>query len=31
MNRGQSVFSQLMEFIPTYQFQLRVDRYHGNR
>lgn len=31
MNTGQTVFAQLMEFIPTYQFQLCVDRYHGHR
>ena len=31
MNTGRTVFAQLMEFIPTYQFQLCVDRYHGNR
>lgn len=31
MNTGRSVFAQLMEFIPTYQFQLSVDRYQGNR
>ncbi len=31
MNTGQTVFAQLMEFIPTYQFQLCVDRYQGNR
>ncbi len=31
MNTGQTVFSQLMEFIPTYQFQLSVDRYQGHR
>jgi transposase len=31
MNTGQTVFAQLMEFIPTYQFQLGVDRYQGNR
>lgn len=31
MNLGQTVFAQLMEFIPTYQFQLCVDRYHGHR
>ena len=31
MNTGRTVFSQLMEFIPTYQFQLCVDRYQGNR
>ena len=31
MNTGQTVFAQLMEFIPTYQFQLCVDQYQGNR
>src|SRR3974390_767085 len=31
MNTGRTVFAQLMEFIPTYQFQLCVDRYQGNR
>jgi hypothetical protein len=31
MNTGQTVFAQLMEFIPHYQFQLCVDRYHGHR
>ena len=31
MNTGQTVFAQLMEFIPNYQFQLCVDRYHGHR
>ena len=31
MNTGRAVFAQLMEFIPTYQFQLCVDRYRGNR
>ena len=31
MNLGQTVFSQLLEFIPTYQFQICVDRYQGNR
>ncbi len=30
MNTGRTVFAQLMEFIPTYQFQLCVDRYQGN-
>ena len=30
-NTGQTVFAQLMEFVPTYQFQLCVDRYHGHR
>jgi len=31
MNTGQTVFGQLMEFIPHYQFQICVDRYQGNR
>ncbi len=31
MNLGRSVFSQLLEFIPSYPFQLCVDRYQGNR
>lgn len=31
MNAGQTVFSQIMEFVPSYEFQLCVDRYHGNR
>ena len=31
MNAGQTVFAQRMEFIPTYQFQICVDRYRGNR
>ena len=31
MNTGRTVFAQLMEFIPTYQFQRCVDRYQGNR
>ncbi len=31
MNAGRTVFSQLMEFVSTYEFQLCVDRYHGNR
>ena len=31
MNTGQTVFAQLMEFIPSYQFQVCVDRYHGHR
>jgi hypothetical protein len=28
---GQTVFAQLLEFIPPYEFQLCVDRYQGNR
>ena len=31
MNLGRSVFAQLLEFLPTYQFQICVDRYQGNR
>lgn len=31
MYQGQTVFAQLMEFVPTYQFQLCVNRYQGNR
>jgi hypothetical protein len=31
VNTGRTVFAQLMEFIPTYRFQLCVDQYHGNR
>jgi hypothetical protein len=31
MNLGRTVFSQLVDFLPTYQFQLCVDRYQGNR
>ena len=31
MNLGRTVFSQLVEFLPTYEFQICVDRYQGNR
>ena len=31
MNIGRSVFAQLLDFLPTYQFQICVDRYQGNR
>ena len=31
MNAGQTVFAQLMELVPKYEFQLCVDRYQGNR
>lgn len=31
MNVGRTVFSQLLDFIPKYEFQLCVERYHGNR
>src|ERR671919_879900 len=30
MNSGSTVFAQLMEFVPAYEFRLFVDRYHGN-
>lgn len=31
MNLGRTVFSQLLDFLPTYQFQVCVDRYQGDR
>ena len=31
MNLGRTVFSQLVDFLPTYKFQICVDRYQGNR
>ena len=31
MNLGRTVFAQLLDFIPTYQFELCVERYQGNR
>ena len=31
MNLGRTVFSQLVDFLPAYQFQMCVDRYQGNR
>src|SRR3981189_187031 len=31
MNQGRTVFSQLVDFLSTYQFQICVDRYQGNR
>jgi hypothetical protein len=30
MNSGQTIFSQLMEFLPTYEFRQCVKRYNGN-
>jgi hypothetical protein len=30
MNVGQTVFSQLMEFVPMYEFRKCVDRYQGH-
>jgi hypothetical protein len=30
MNRGKTIFAQLMDFLPAYQFQKCVDRYQGH-
>ena len=30
MNSGKTIFSQLMEFLPRYEFRKCVERYHGN-
>jgi len=30
MNAGKTIFSQLMDFIPPYEFQKCVDQYNGN-
>ena len=30
MNSGQSIFAQLMDFIPRHEFRRCVERYHGN-
>ena len=30
MNEGKTVFSQVMEFLPTYEFRKCVERYHGD-
>ncbi|MDE2322621.1 MAG: IS4 family transposase [candidate division NC10 bacterium] len=30
MNVGRTVFAQLMDFVPTYEFRQCVERYHGN-
>jgi hypothetical protein len=30
MNIGQTIFSQLMDFLPTYEFNCCVSRYRGN-
>src|SRR3981189_1011446 len=30
MNTGRTVFSQLMDFLPTYEFQKCVRRYRGD-
>lgn len=31
MNHGRTVFAQLMEYLPTCEFQRCVERYRGNR
>jgi len=31
MYSGQTVFAQLMDFVPTHEFRRCVGRYHGNR
>lgn len=30
MHIGRTIFAQLMDFIPTYEFRQCVDRYYGN-
>ena len=30
MNSGRTIFAQLMDFIPTYEFRKCVDQYNGN-
>jgi hypothetical protein len=30
MNSGKTIFSQLMDFLPRYEFRLCVQRYNGN-
>jgi len=30
MNSGKTIFGQLMDFVPTYEFRKCVDRYNGN-
>src|SRR5215469_760906 len=30
MNAGRTVFSQLMDYLPTYEFQKCVNRYSGD-
>ena len=31
MNTGKTIFSQIMEFLPMYEFHKCVERYHGER
>ena len=30
MNTGKTIFSQIMEFLPLYEFQKCIQRYHGD-
>jgi hypothetical protein len=30
MNSGKTIFAQLMDFLPTYEFRKCVERYDGN-
>lgn len=30
MNTGKTIFAQIMEFLPMYEFRKCVDRYHGD-
>ena len=30
MNEGRTVFAQLLDFLPKYEFDKCVTRYHGN-
>jgi hypothetical protein len=30
MNKGQTIFSQVMDFVPTHEFKRCVERYHGS-
>jgi hypothetical protein len=30
MNSGKTIFAQVMDFLPTYEFNKCVNRYHGN-
>jgi hypothetical protein len=31
MNSGKTIFAQVMDFVPAYEFRKCVDRYNGNR
>ncbi len=31
MNYGKTIFSQIMDFLPMYEFHKCVERYHGNQ